>query len=98
MTPRMEALAYFIRAYATPLGWDVTATDVAKAVGTTPQAVGIICKDKGWGNRLRRDSPVSGSSIDFTTRLGMTGDVEQFVDRVAAPRTNCARLAEEPSE
>ena len=61
MTPKQNALAFRIWQYAEPLGWDCTAAEIADAVRSTPQAVWIVCKAKGWGTRVRSDSRGNGS-------------------------------------
>jgi hypothetical protein len=54
MSPKAMALAYRIWAYASPLGWDVTVTEVADAIGSTPNAVGRVGYIKGWSARFRK--------------------------------------------
>lgn len=53
LSPRSEALAYRIWAYANPLGWDCTAGEVADAIGVSMQAVGHIVRLKKWHGRFR---------------------------------------------
>jgi hypothetical protein len=52
-SPRTEAMAFRIWAYATPRGWDCTATEIADYLETTPTRVGLVARSKGWANRLR---------------------------------------------
>jgi hypothetical protein len=87
----MEALAFRIWQYANPLGWDVTAGDVADELRSTPQMVGIVCRAKGWGSRLRRtEQQRNGGAIGSYSF--MAGEVGYSLFE------RCARLAEEPSE
>jgi hypothetical protein len=53
LSPRSEALAYRIWAFASPRGWDCTSADIAEALGSTPHTVGAVCAFKGWSHRLR---------------------------------------------
>ena len=53
LSPRSEALAYRIWAYANPLGWDCTSGGVADAIGVSMQAVGHIVRLKKWHGRFR---------------------------------------------
>lgn len=64
MTPRAQLLAYRIRNYCHPRGWDVTVQEIATALQTTPQTVGRILNYKGWAGRVRafrkHDDPHTG--------------------------------------
>ena len=53
MTPRSEAIAFRIWAYATPLGWDCTVNEIAEELGVHVNQVKEICRVKGWRSRLR---------------------------------------------
>jgi hypothetical protein len=52
-SPRTEALAFRIWAYATPRGWDCTATEIADHLETSYRTVSVIARLKGWSSRLR---------------------------------------------
>ena len=49
----MNALAYRVWAYAEPLGWDCTVSEIADAIGASPTAVGRVVSLKGWQTRVR---------------------------------------------
>ena len=93
MTPRTMATAYRIWAFASPLGWDVTAGEIGEALGITPQAVGHVCRIKGWGTRLRKTAE--------TGHGGRQGGVGVFTDyalagaSLPAIRAHYAQLAAE---
>lgn len=53
MTPRSEAIAFRIWAYATPLGWDCTVNEIAEELGISWQQANRICCAKRWNTRLR---------------------------------------------
>lgn len=53
MSPRLEAYAFRIWAYAEPLGWDVSVSDIARETGIRPNIVGRVVNEKGWASRLR---------------------------------------------
>ncbi len=53
MTPRTQALAYRIWAFATPKGWNVTAYDIAEALEVEVARVHYILAEKGWNARTR---------------------------------------------
>ncbi|WP_372837331.1 hypothetical protein [Puniceibacterium confluentis] len=61
LSVRAQALAYRIWGYASPLGWDVTAGQIAGALGVDPRRVGRIVAARGWGTRLRASASVRGS-------------------------------------
>ena len=65
-SPRVEALAYRIWAYAEPMGWNVTSRDIADEVGVSASMIGAICRRKGWTNRLRNAvaHPIDGYFTD----------------------------------
>jgi hypothetical protein len=87
MTPRAEALAFRIWAYASPRGWDCTAGEIADAIGIDYRAIGRVCAAKGWGTERAsfegRFADVLGNFAD-----GFTGN------KIAG----YARLAEELPE
>lgn len=56
MTPRTEALAFMIWQYADPREWDVSVKEVAEALGVSWQHVNLICGNRGWNARMRRDT------------------------------------------
>ena len=57
MTPRTEALAFRIWAFAKPKDWDCTIHDIAAALEETPQRVTAVCSRKHWIGRLRSSGP-----------------------------------------
>ena len=76
MTPRSEAIAFQIWAYATPLGWDCTVNEIADELGISYQMAAKICHVKGWHNRIRHcadaysrrpSSADDGHIFDFVT-------------------------------
>jgi hypothetical protein len=76
MSPQAEALAYRIWAYANPLGWDCTATEVADAIRSTPRAVAKVASLKGWTARFRKTGVVAFNRHgmnDWTILAGETG-------------------------
>lgn len=79
MTPRTNALAYRIWAWASPRGWDVTAGEIADALSdesgqVTPQMVGSVLRAMGWRTRVRTAvhdlAPGCGRRWDAAGRLG----------------------------
>lgn len=54
MTPRTQALAYRIWAYATPRAWDLTAHDIAEALDVAVARVHHVLAVKGWNARTRQ--------------------------------------------
>ena len=68
-SPRVEALAYRIWAYAEPMEWNVTSRDIADALGVSAISVGKIARRKGWLNRLRGDNgPIHGTITPLRLR------------------------------
>jgi len=55
LSPRSEALAYRIWAYANPLGWDCTLAELADALGAKFASVRVVVSMKGWSGRLRAE-------------------------------------------
>lgn len=88
MTPKSEALAYRIWSYANPIGWNATISEVASALGVTPQSAAAVCQHKGWVIRLRvqkenlekhrhidpMQSLLGGDILDDIGMIGMTDD------------------------
>lgn len=75
--PVVEALAFRIWAYATPLGWNCTILEIAGALDVSAHRVSGTCIAKGWLHRLRNSKRVedmerhqNGVSVD---RMGMGG-------------------------
>lgn len=62
MSPRTEALAYRIWAYAEPRGWDVSINDIADALDVTVRRCGKVCATKGWTSRLRASRSTARSA------------------------------------
>ena len=56
MTPRTEAIAYRVWAYAAPRGWNVTIVEVAEEIGVEWQSVRSVMVHKKWIGRLRNGS------------------------------------------
>ena len=59
LSPRSEALAYRIWAYANPLGWDCTLSELSEALDAKLESVRNVVSMKGWGGRLRSGSVVA---------------------------------------
>ena len=57
MTPRTEALAFRIWAFAKPKEWDCNIHEIAAFLEETPQRISAVCMRKGWTNRLRSSGP-----------------------------------------
>lgn len=94
MNPRTEATAYRIWAFAKDRGWDVTAGEIAEALGITPQAVGHVCRIKGWGTRLRKTDQSHrpggpGRGVGLFTDYALSGT------DIPAIRAHYAQLAAE---
>lgn len=53
MTPRSEALAYRIWAYAEPKGWDVSILELSIALDEHHGHIGRVCSAKDWTHRFR---------------------------------------------
>lgn len=53
LSPRSEALAYRIWAYANPLGWDCTLSELSEALDAKFASVRNVVSMKGWIGRLR---------------------------------------------
>lgn len=53
MSPRTQALAFRIWAYASPKGWDVSAHDIAEALDVEVRRVHYVLAAKGWNARTR---------------------------------------------
>lgn len=53
MNPRAMANRFRIWQFCEPRGWDVTAYEVAEALGLNPRSVANICRYAGWTERLR---------------------------------------------
>ena len=72
MTPRSEALAFRMWAYCEPREWDCTVSEVADALGVTPQRLGHIIREKRWTGRLRTESRISRFErfTDFGRNVG----------------------------
>ena len=63
MTPRLEALAYRIWAYADPLGWNVTMKEIAQEMGCTQKTASAVLMVKGWTKRLRVTTPSENFAV-----------------------------------
>lgn len=84
MTPRSETLAYFIRAYAHPRGWDCAVGEIAEALDESWHRVNAVCVHKGWNRRLRTVSANNAERgarhvLDLAYGLGdLTGNGKVF--------------------
>ena len=76
LTPRDEALAYRIWGHALPLGWNLTAAELAEALDVALRRVERVVAAKGWGSRLRTTRRAYGGA-------GMTAFVDEFLGGVA---------------
>ena len=76
MSPKAQAIAYRLWAYATPRGWDCTVTEAADALGVTRQAIAAVARCKGWGERFRSSTT---HSIDMTVQSGMMHGFDDMV-------------------
>lgn len=89
LSPRSEALAYRIWAYANPLGWDCTLAELADALDAKFASVRVVVSTKGWAGRLRAEGVdksfyrVHGFSLgvktaerDFISELHLEGASE----------------------
>lgn len=65
LPPRSEALAYRIWAYANPLGWDCTLSELSEALDAKFASVRVVVSMKGWAGRIR------STGLDFkATKAG----------------------------
>ena len=77
-SPRVEALAYRIWAYAEPMGWNVTSRDIADETGIPWQHVVSIVARRNWTTRLRTQHygskyfPHSSDCSDADDQFGST--------------------------
>lgn len=54
MSPKSEAIAFRMWAFATPLGWNTTILEVAEHLEVSESTVRIIARTKGWLDRFRK--------------------------------------------
>jgi len=72
MTPRSEAIAYRIWAYANPRGWNCTCGEIADELRVSPHSVGTIVKLKGWIGRVREsEARIGCHDINTVYQSGM---------------------------
>jgi hypothetical protein len=71
-TPRTQALAYRIWAYAKPREWNVTIEEVADELRESPHSVRAVIQHRGWLDRIRRASPADSEYN------GSTGTLRRF--------------------
>ena len=81
LNPKVEALAYRIHAYAGDLGWNVSLSEIAKAMDVSPALVRRTMQLKGWLHRIRR--PNSRNRQDSTDSY-LTRAVERDLNAIAA--------------
>lgn len=87
MSPQSEALAFRIWAYAEPFGWNVTASQIADALGVSYQRIAGICRRKGWLGRLR--APMSRGPV----RPGIEGSI--FGSQIMEERDGISALVDD---
>lgn len=61
MSPKSEAIAFRMWAFATPLGWDTTIREVAEHLDVSTGTARNIAQLKGWLSRFRK----GGKGEDF---------------------------------
>jgi len=77
MTPKSEALAFRVWAYAAPRGWDCTHKEVAEALDASPYTIGNISRWKGWSGRFRiTDANRSSDRLEQTNSAGFVGSFD----------------------
>ncbi len=59
-TPAQMALEYRIWAFANPLGWNVTPSEIAAELGVSRQFISAALKRKGWSHRVRGAAHAEG--------------------------------------
>jgi hypothetical protein len=96
MTPRAQALAYRIWAFAEPKGWDCTVGEIAEALGVGNRAVSHMAEVKGWAIRLRGRK----SGLDYVMGHRPPGFDESILggERISAVTAHYVRLADEAAE
>lgn len=70
MTPRTQAIAFRLWAYASPRGWDCTVGGAADAIGITRGTAYAVIRSSGWGGRFRSTYT---PDIDVPHSAGMFG-------------------------
>ncbi|NDK37097.1 hypothetical protein [Rhodovulum sulfidophilum] len=68
MTVHSQAIAFLIWRHAEPRGWDCTVAEIAEVIGVHPVAVGRVCRQMGWRNRLRTTAMDRFAHRDFGLR------------------------------
>lgn len=53
MNARQETLAYLVWAHCQPIGWDITMSQCADAIGAPLGRVRGVVQVKGWSGRFR---------------------------------------------
>ena len=71
MSPRTEAIAYRIWAFADPRGWDVTVADIAAALDLRNTSVQSICTVRRWHGRMRGTAVIGRENAGRFTARGM---------------------------
>lgn len=72
-TPRTEAIAFRLWAYASPRGWDCTAAEAADALDVSTRVIGAVSRRKGWTERFR---VTHADPLSLTAQSGMVGDFD----------------------
>ena len=90
LSPRTEALAFRVWQVANPRGWDMTAGEIAEALGVSWQTVNRVCQLKGWLTRIRKAAP--GAEEGFGPVI--IGGNGFFTENESAALAHYASLAE----
>lgn len=69
MTPRAEAIAYRIWAFAMPRGWNVTVGQAAAHLGLSIPLVTSVCRRKRWIGRFRVTSTSDSAALGTAGRM-----------------------------
>jgi hypothetical protein len=88
------ALAYRIYCYANPRGWDCTATEVADAIRSTPQAVRRVSYLKGWGTRFRVTPSWGATAVPLNEGMFDGGTVKENIAHLRPPRRRSPRITD----
>lgn len=78
-SPKTKALLFRIWQYAAPHEWNVTAADIANALGVSTQTVANAISRAGWSSRIRTNR--YGATA---YNLGLIGDMQREEQEIAA--------------
>lgn len=81
--PHIAACAYRIWCFANPQGWNVTAAEIAEALGLSTTKVRNICNMKGWNERMpgvAHEGWYRGPRLGMDLEL-MTGELKSKIIR-----------------